>query len=188
MKTFVEIGACDFDNLDGLLEAGWRGVLVEPIPEYYKSLVSKVGMSPNAMAAQVVNAAITDHDGVVDMDTVPGGPGWMRGISHISSEVLENTVSGLVKKNAPDAMRKISVKAMRLDTLLTASEIDHIDLLQMDVEGHELVILNDYSWRIKPSFIRIEHKFVDDTILFALLESKGYKCWTEQDDIYGILL
>lgn len=186
MKMFIEIGACDFDNLDDLLDRGWKGIFVEPIPEYYNSLRSKV-MKPGRVV-NVVPAAITNFDGKVDMETVPGGPGWLRGISHISSEVIDNTVSGLVKKNAANHMKKINVAALRLDTLLEIYHVDRIDLLQMDVEGHELVILNDYSWKIKPSYIRIEHKFVDDTILTSLLERKGYKCWTEKDDIYGILV
>lgn len=187
MKTFIEIGACDFDNLDLLLDRGWKGIFVEPIPEYCNSLRNKV-LTHNTEFVDVVQAAITNKDGTIEMDTVPGGPGWMRGISHISSEILDNTVSGLVKKNAPGRMETITVDAMRMDTLIDKYDVKRIDLLQMDVEGHELIILNDYSWKIKPSYVRIEHKFVDDTILFALLESKGYKCWTEQDDIYGILL
>jgi FkbM family methyltransferase len=186
MKTFLEVGACDFDNLDDLLDRGWKGVFVEPIPDYASQLRKKV-YRPGTVA-EVIEAAITNFDGHISMETVPNERGWMRGISHISSETLDNTVSGLVRKNAADRMKLTNVKAMRFDTLLDACNIQRIDLLQMDVEGHELVILNDYSWRLKPSFIRIEHKFVDDTILFKLLESKGYKCWTERDDIYGILL
>lgn len=186
MKTFIEIGACDFDNLDDLLDRGWKGIFVEPIPEYCDSLRRKVS-SPTRIV-DVVQAAISNKDGTIEMETVPGGPGWMRGISHISSEITDNVVSGLVKKNAANRMAKLTVQSWRMDTLIDKCQVKQIDLLQMDVEGHELVILNDYSWKIKPAYIRIEHKFVDDTILTALLESKGYKCWTEKDDIYGILV
>jgi FkbM family methyltransferase len=185
MKTFIEIGACDFNNNLELLDAGWRGIFVEPIQQYYDNLAWKVQGKNNAT---VVRAAITDFDGVVNMDTIPDVlSNWMRGISHISSEITDNTVSGLVKKNASKVMQVVEVPAMTMDTLLLNTDIGEIDFLQMDVEGHELVILNNYSWRIKPKYIRIEHKFVDDTILFKLLEDKGYKCWTERDDIYGIL-
>lgn len=184
MKTFIEIGACDFNNNTDLLDAGWRGIFVEPIQQYYDNLAWKMQDVDNAT---VVRAAITDFNGTVKMDTVPNTRDWMRGISHISSEVLDNTVSGLVRKNASNAMQVVEVPAMTLDTLLINNSISEIDFLQMDVEGHELVILNHYSWRIKPKYIRIEHKFVDDTILFDLLESKGYMCWTETDDIYGFL-
>lgn len=183
MKTFIEIGACDFDNNIDLLDAGWRGIFVEPIQQYHDNLVWKL----QGKNADVIRAAITDFNGTVKMDTVPNTQDWMRGISHISSDVTDNTVSGLVKKNAINAMQVVEVPAMTMDTLLSDSNVTEIDFLQMDVEGHELVILNNYSWRIKPKYIRIEHKFVDDTILFDLLESKGYKCWTETDDIYGFL-
>ena len=183
MKTFIEIGACDFNNNDDLLDAGWKGFFVEPIPQYYDNLLRKV----SGKEAVVIRAAVTDFNGTVEMDTVPGATDWTRGISHISSEVLDNTVSGLVKKNARARMQVLSVPAITLDKLFDDYNIDELDFMQMDVEGHELVIFKNYSWRVKPKFIRIEHKFVDDTILFKLLEDKGYKCWTERDDIYGFL-
>lgn len=183
MKTFIEIGACDFNNNDDLLDSGWKGYFVEPIQQYHDNLAWRL----QDKDATVIQAAVTDFDGVVNMDTVLGATDWIRGISHISSDVLDNTVSGLVKKNARTHMQVVQVPAITLDTLLTQYNIDHLDFMQMDVEGHEIVILKAYSWRVKPSFIRIEHKFVDDNILYAMLEEQGYKCWTEKDDIYGFL-
>ena len=183
MKTFIEIGACDFNNNFDLIDAGWKGYFVEPIQQYYDNLAWKVAGTD----AVVVRAAITDFNGEVAMETVLGATDWLRGISHISSEVLDNTASGLVKRNAPQSMEVVKVPALTLDKLLDDYHIDHLDFMQMDVEGHELIILKNYSWRIKPAVVRIEHKFVDDNILFGLLEDKGYKCWTERDDIYGFL-
>ena len=182
-RTFLEIGACDFNNNDDLLDSGWRGIFVEPIEQYYNSLAKKV----QGKDAIVVKAAITNFNGNVNMDTVPNGEDWLRGISHISSEITSNITSGLVKTNVPDILQVVEVPAMTLDTLINTYDVTEIEFLQMDVEGHELVILNNYSWHVKPKFLRIEHKFIDDTLLVSLLESKGYKCWTERDDVYGIL-
>jgi len=48
MKTYVEIGACDFDNLDGYLDDG-RVIFVEPVPVYMESLKKKNGHHINAV-------------------------------------------------------------------------------------------------------------------------------------------
>jgi FkbM family methyltransferase len=182
-KTFIEIGACDFDNNDDLLDSGWRGIFVEPIWQYYNNLVRKV----QGKDATIVRAAITSFDGTIKMDTIPNSEDWVKGISHISSEITDNIASGLVKRNAPDTFQVVEVPAMTLDTLLTTHDVTDIDFMQIDVEGHELVILDSYSWRIKPKYLRIEHKFIDDIKLTSILERNGYKCWVERDDLYGIL-
>lgn len=39
MKTFIEIGTCDFDTNIPLIESGeWLGVMCEPAPIYFGSL------------------------------------------------------------------------------------------------------------------------------------------------------
>jgi hypothetical protein len=38
MKTFLEIGTCDFDTLNFLSDAGWRGVMVEPVKKYLNNV------------------------------------------------------------------------------------------------------------------------------------------------------
>ena len=45
----------------------------------------------------------------------------------------------------------------------------------------------DYSFRIKPRFVKIEHKHVDDILLAKKLEENGYLVWVENDDIYGLI-
>ena len=77
---------------------------------------------------------------------------------------------------------------MTLDDLLINIPSDQqIDVMKVDTEGHELNILMNYSFRIKPRFVKIEHKHVDDTLLVRKLEENGYMVWTEKDDIYGVV-
>ena len=46
LKTFIEIGSCDFDTNMPLIESGeWLGVMVEPAPYYFKNLQSFVEKS-----------------------------------------------------------------------------------------------------------------------------------------------
>ena len=37
-KIFVEIGVCDFDTLEPLIDNGWKGYFVEPVKEYADKL------------------------------------------------------------------------------------------------------------------------------------------------------
>ena len=58
--------------------------------------------------------------------------------------------------------------------------------IKIDVEGHEMNILESYSWDIKPDFITMEHSHIDDLYAAAFLKEKGYLVYTEQSDLYAI--
>lgn len=189
MKTFVEIGCSDFNNLENFLDYGWRGFFVEPVPKYFNSLFTKVKNKPNCVC---VEAAITDKDGNVRMDVLEPfeEEQWQRGISHIHVEGnYSNIASNLVNRNRNVGnVTTINVPCMTLDSFLNNFKITDIDFLQLDVEGHELVILENYSWKVKPKMLKIEHKFIDDKRLTSLLNKNNYKWWLEKDDLYGILM
>ena len=72
-KVFVEIGVCDFDTLEPLLDNGWEGYFVEPIQEYAEKL-SHLNMT---------NCAISNSDGTVKMYKSNQTNQWSKGISHI---------------------------------------------------------------------------------------------------------
>ena len=73
---------------------------------------------------------------------------------------------------------------MTLDDLLF--DMKEIDFLKVDVEGHELNVFLNYSFKVKPKIIKVEHKHVDDIALSKKLEENGYLVWTEKHDIYAI--
>jgi hypothetical protein len=77
---------------------GWRVLFVEPIPAYFDELVLRRGGDARF---QFVRAAITDHDGEVEMTTVVQGPDvppWTNQLSSIHRETVlwhEQYVPGL---------------------------------------------------------------------------------------------
>ena len=75
---------------------------------------------------------------------------------------------------------------MTLDSLIAKHKFEHINYLKIDVEGHELNILDNYSWEIEPDVIKCEHAHIDDIYLSELLKSKGYIVYVETSDIYAI--
>jgi len=112
---------------------------------------------------------------------------WVRGISH-----LDFSSSNLINRNLSigyDIGKVVTtvVPCLKLDTLIKKHLIDSIEYLKIDVEGHELEILKNYSWVIKPKRLKIEHKFLRLIELVRLLADKGYATIDEVDDVYAIL-
>lgn len=189
MKTFVELGACDFETLTPLLMSGWRGYFIEPIPRYMQLLQLEIQKQKlnNAIFEQ---SAITNYDGEIEMVFVSRpDEQWKRGISHIKlkdGQVPQNYTSNLIQHNGFNS-ETINVNALTLNSFLIKHEIEEIDLMKIDVEGHELIILESYDWIIKPKFLKIEHKFVNNLRLINLLNKQGYFVWEEQYDLYAFL-
>ena len=65
--------------------------------------------------------------------------------------------------------------ALTFDSLIDGLQLQKIDVLAIDIEGTELELFENYSWRIKPQFIAVEsHKEQHDTLI-SMICSKGYK-------------
>ena len=41
MKTFLEIGSCDFQTLNHFADHGWQGAIVEPMKKYLNNIPQK---------------------------------------------------------------------------------------------------------------------------------------------------
>jgi FkbM family methyltransferase len=178
-KFFVEIGSCDFDTCFPLLENGWSGIMVEAVKEITDSL-------PTHPNLKIINTVISDYDGEIEF-YVSQGDDWVHGISHVASPNHKGTKLLELNANRQFIGRKDTLPCMTLDTLIAENEIDHIDFLKLDVEGHETNIIESYSWIIKPTFIKLEHWHIDDKNMKRMLESQGYLVYTESRDIYAIL-
>jgi FkbM family methyltransferase len=180
-KFFVEIGAADFDTLEPLAKQGWHGIVVEPIPHLYQKLVEQFEPYP----VEVIQAAISDNDDQVEMAVARDDGSWLTGCSHVISD---NHMGYKLSENIDrkyDFNERITVECMTLDLLLI--NMHRVDFMKVDAEGHENNIFLNYSFRVKPTMIKVEHKHIDDKVLARKLESNGYLVWTEKDDIYGII-
>ena len=180
-KFFVEIGAADFDTLEPLAKQGWNGYVVEPIPHLYEKLVKQFLPYP----VKVFQCAISDYNGDIAMAVARDDGSWITGCSHIISDNHMGYKLSEHIDRKDDFNERFVVDCITLDALL--KEVDHIDFMKVDTEGHENNIFLNYSFRVKPTMIKVEHKHIDDTILSKRLEENGYLVWTEKDDIYGIV-
>ena len=186
MKTFIEIGTCDFDTCQKLADNGWQGIMIEPNPQAFKNMNRVMENYDNVTTLQY---AVSDYEGMIELGVSKQDyPDKMvRGMSSI---VAENHKGGRVfeynNKSKTYLDKVIEVPCTRLDTLIYENAITTIDFLKIDVEGHEMNIIEDYTWDVKPTFIKIEHKHIDDVKAVDILQSQGYLTWTEKEDIYAI--
>lgn len=184
-KVFIEIGSCDFDNLDNLLNEGWQGYFIEPIPDYYYSLKNKI-LNPNAYFHNIAISSSIGYKEMTYVDSLTVKEQWMRGISHLSQES-----SNLINRNVElgynlGNIKRVKVPSVTLDFYLSLFDIKQIDMLRIDTEGHELAILSNYSWSVKPKKIKVEHKFVDKDKLLDILTDNDYTVADIGDDFYCV--
>ena len=150
MKTqgfFVEVGANNPFNLSQtwhLAQEGWRGILVEPIPELCKELIAKrpdsvvVEMAcgaPNAPATATFTVA-TDS-----------------GKSTLSSEFLD-------KRSGVASLITVNVKP--LNDILQEEGVEQIDFVSIDVEGTQFDVLQGFDLqRWNPRLLLVEDHLLD---------------------------
>lgn len=190
MKTFLEIGTCDFDtNLPFINSGNWKGIMVEPSPPFFDSLKSLAHNSKYYENLILENCAISDKNGQVDFAVSKQLDTWQRGISSVLSETHEGTCLYNLGNNKDVSYDKvIKVPCMTLDSLLSKYSVSTIDYLKIDTEGHELNILNGYSWKILPTFLKVETKHIDSDKIKKLLERKNYRVYFEKEDLYAIFM
>lgn len=149
--VFVEVGAFDgisFSNTYHLAASGWRGIYCEPVEEYARKCALVHSKHP---LIDVLQVAVSDQDGAI-LSIATGGV-----FSTSNKLSLEYFMKQNFSKHHFNGTQQIGVQTMTLDTVIKKYYLKHIDLLVIDVEGHELNVLNGLSISTnRPSVIIIE--------------------------------
>jgi FkbM family methyltransferase len=158
---FVEIGALDGVDLSNtlLLEKyfGWRGILIEPNPDY--------------SAALAVNRSATIHHGCVGPRTGEPVEFWITNLPELSS--IGRYAGDDCHAQLRQTHKAIPMSTIALNDLLeecgAPKEIDYVSL---DTEGSELDILSSFDFeRFQVRAWTVEHNFsankgaIDDLML-----------------------
>lgn len=165
---FVDVGANDgiHGSMSYELEKnGWNGILIEPNPLLVERL-RKIRTSP------VYPYAISSIEGELPFYIVDG-PGHLNGLSRFNyTEEFEDHV-----KNSGGVVNKSIVQVKKISSIMDEqSTLDKVDILKVDVEGHEFEVLKSFDFdKYQPALIITEDNFKDaDKSVRTLLDKKGY--------------
>lgn len=189
--VIVEVGGAtpDFISMSRHFKLnGWRTIIVEPIPEFAQKH-REFGNEVYEYAASCVNRNDVPFNKInwVNQENNPITFESFSALSvsqtHLQREGYQNGVSDLLNHNHPinvncnrkPILTEIKVQVRRLDYIFSEAKIDNIDILSIDVEGHELEVIDGINFRShKPKVIVIENfgrseKYVNH------MKSVGYK-------------
>lgn len=163
---FVEVGAYDgynFSNTWGLAEAGWKGIYIEPVKEFYTKCIANHARHSNV---SVYNIAIGKDNGEIELNL--GGP-----LTSANKKQVKK-VKQLAWARGVYTDKNVRVECKTLDTFLNFIEPNQpIDVLVIDVEGMEMDVLegaNLEKWN--PKMIIIEaHEYHPDDVLRVYAKS-----------------
>jgi FkbM family methyltransferase len=176
--VMVEVGAALPDYLSisaSFRTLGWKVVAIEPNPVFCEA-------HRNA-GHEVLQYACSDQDAddmeffVVDS----GGPEYFGGnvtFESFSSLGIRGQFAELHKTVKTD-VRTIPVKVRTLDRILAEHEpeLDHVDVVAVDVEGWEVNVMRGFDLRrYKPKVVILENLFQEDAIR-SLMAASGYQLW-----------
>jgi FkbM family methyltransferase len=165
---FVEVGANEPREISqtyGMEQRGWRGVLIEPQPDL-------AGALRRERTAQVFAVACSSRANAGSQLTLHLAGG------HSSFDEKLN-LAGVKPHGA------ISVPVRTLDDILQDAGATAIDFMSIDVEGHELEVLDGFSLeRWRPRLLLIEdlllHRRLHNTLTqrdYRLIRRTGINNW-----------
>jgi FkbM family methyltransferase len=169
--TCIEVGANDGVNDSTTLffeNAGWDCILVEPNPVLCKMIRA-------TRKATLYECAASDRQGTATL-YVAEGADRSHGVSMISGEEAARDKIG----SYGFTCRPVQVETRTLDDIL-AEQKPHggIDFISIDVEGHELEVLQGFSveeWMPGVMIIEDNDRFEDDSVR-DYLKRFGYVCF-----------
>ena len=140
---FIEIGTSDFDTLLQKANPTTIGLSVEPLNYYLEKLPNKPGVTK-------VNAALSNTDGHLEIYHIPvreieryGLPYWVRGCNSLSKphQFMMDSIGVELYNQIVQVDR---VPTITWTTLINRYNIESVDVIKIDTEGHEYIILKDY--------------------------------------------
>jgi FkbM family methyltransferase len=187
--VFVQIGShngIDGDPLARWIDRHpkWCGTMVEPIPEQFDALTELRG---NQARFRLVRAAITDHDGTVEMTVVDRTEDLPDGVTQLSSIHTDVVLGADVPVS--DHLRRVVVPAMTFASLMEGSP--QIDVLHIDAEGHDAVILDQVDLvSVRPAVVMFERAHLshaDRESCEVRLSEAGYRVVSNSLDTVALL-
>ena len=188
--TYIELGA-----LDGVLYSNtkffedslnWTGILIEPHPEKFKLLKKN---RPNNF---LFNSLVSNHTEPLEFKYFVDIHAAVSGVENTLSQFHHDTFfesnEEWIKKLPQN---KIFIKPISLSEIVKSTNLTHIDLLSLDVEGHEYEVLKSWDFSIPIDVILIETLGVQpekEELCRKILIQNNYKFITKykHNEIFAI--
>ncbi|MCX7649271.1 MAG: FkbM family methyltransferase [Flavobacteriales bacterium] len=175
--TFIQAGANSIKLNDFIVLHGrrWKGYLLEPLPPAYDLLCQNYPHGENKIFEKV---ALSDHNGTLKLYCIRKTEQNQDWYTLFASADKDNYY---LKGNEVD---EFEVPCLTLDTFLQEKNVQELDLLYMNIEGHELRILNAYSFKLLPKIIFIEtrfYSFIDLKDFYEKIIQLGYRVFPNRD-------
>jgi hypothetical protein len=173
---YIEIGTCDWDVLS-MTKPNLKGVIVEPIKLYLNNI-------PNNKNVIKQNIAISNENKEIDfMYYIPplvyeknNIVNCIRGCNKLGEMHLAHT-----SNNYDDLVVKEECKVMTYFTLIKSLNIEYVDFLKIDTEGHDCLIINNILDEISlnPDYILPKYIYFENNTLTSkeLIEKTMYRLW-----------
>jgi len=168
---FVECGAAE-----GTLESsckffeesmGWRGINIEASPRLFRSLIAT---RPTSFLN--INVALSSQNGTkIFQDIVsPAGHSDAEGsLDHCAAQRLSILARGW-------GFQPVEVKTVTYSGLMEAHAIQEVDLMVLDVEGHELQVIEGMvGSRAIPKVMCVEYSYSGLKEIGSALAGLGFK-------------
>jgi len=177
----VQVGANDgqrHDSLNPFIQRfGWRGLLLEPLPDIFVSLRNTYSNKNNVT---LVNAALCDCDGAMTFYRVrpdPGIPDFCNELGSFHLDVVMKHASAFPQISEYIVEEK--VRAISFPTLIRDYGVERIEGMVIDTEGHDYEILKLIDFQsFHPKLLIYEHAHLsneDRDAAVRLLTGVGYK-------------
>jgi FkbM family methyltransferase len=166
--VFLDVGCAHYAKMSTTFylekELGWRGVGVDAIKRWGAAYEEH---RPNTV---FVNRYVSDTSDESEKFYVAKHLPWVSSGDRDFAKRLSKRFAG------KDDVVETEVKTITLNDLLERAEIKKVDLLSMDIEGHELPALAGFDMaRFKPDLVVIETAHDTDNRVDAHMRKNGYE-------------
>ena len=153
--TYIELGALDgfdYSNTKFFEDTlNWKGILIEPHPDKFNLLKEN---RPNNF---LFNNLISCHEEPLVFRYMIYDHAAASGVENtLPQEHFDNYFESNNEWVQSLPQNKILIKPKKLSEIVRETNLTHIDLLSLDVEGHEYEVLQSWDFSIPIDVILIE--------------------------------
>lgn len=178
---YIELGALDgilFSNTKFFEDTlNWTGILIEPHPDQFILLKQN---RPNNF---LFNNLVSCHSEPLEFRYFVHNYAAVSGVHNtLSQHHFDTYFDNKNIANEINKQNKIYINPIKLTEIIKETKLTHIDLLSLDVEGHEYEVLQSWNFSIPIDVILIETLGVDpekDELCRKILIKNNYKFITK---------